>query len=450
MKKLVFSLALASMCAGTMYAQAPTEKQGSWKAYDMTMKANGLMQQADPGSVQEANSLFEQAENIIKNDIEESKAKEKFAKTALLYVQNAELQNYKLLPSFGKIQNKMPFDTLAFCQGVEAIVSSYNAAAEYNRKPNSKGKVKVDKKLEAKCSDGLKSVAMYYYYCGMFKADQGDKKACADYYSKFAQLPYTSVALTEADKNSLIEANKKTYAEARYFAAYNYYGAKAWDEAIKACDVALKDTLGTKDLYAIKCSAYSEKKDTVAWQNTLVEAAERTGDTNYYKSLIALMIEQNDVEKATSWAEKLVQADPQNKVNWYLKGTIVLGFNDFDAARSCFEKALAIDPDYPDALYYMGITYYNDITSQMQAGKFQFIGTNKPVTKKNQALYDEELSKVTGYFEKAKEYLEHLREVTPDNPKQWASALQMVYSSLDMDDKAKEMDALIENSNRAN
>lgn len=450
MKKLMLSLALLTICVGGTSAQGTAEKQGSWKAYDITVKANSLSQQETPEAMSEAAKLYAEAESIIKNDIEEAKVKEKYSKVALLYVQNAELQNYKLLPMFSKIQKNEAFDTLAFCQGVENIVDSYNVAADFNSKPNSKGKVKADKNLVAKCSDGLKSVAMYYYYCGMFKANQGDKKACADYYLKFAQLPYNSVALTEADKNALLESNKKTYAEARYFAAYNYYGAKAWKEAIAACDEALKDTVGVKDLFAIKCSAYSELKDTTSWEKTLVEAAERTGDSNYYKSLIAIMIEQKNVEKAKSWAQKLIQKDPNNKLNWYLQGTIVLGFNEFDEARKSFEKALALDPNYPDALYYMGIAYYNDITNQIQSGKFQFIGTNKAVTKKNQALYDKELAEVMSYFEKAKGYLEHLREVTPDNPKQWASALQMVYSSMNLEDKAKEMDRLIEESNRAN
>ena len=448
MKKIMLSLALASMCVGSASAQAPAEKQGSWKAYDITVKANNLMQQDSPEAIKEANELYAQAESIIKNDIEESKAKEKYSKVALLYVQNAELNNYKLLPMFGKIQQNQAFDTLAFCQGVENIVSSYNTAAEYNVKPNEKGKVKTDKKLVIKCSDGLKSVAMYYYYCGMFKAAQGDKKACGDYYLKFAKLPYESLALTEADKNELIETNKKVYAEARYFAAYNLYGAKAWNEAIAACDEALKDTVGVKDLFAIKCSAYSEMKDTVAWQKTLVEAAERTGDANYYKSLIALMIEQNDVEKAKAWADKLVKADPDNKVNWYLKGTIVLGFNEFDNARESFEKALAIDPNYPDALYYMGIAYYNEVAQNRLEGKYKLYGVVDSPNKKYQAQFDQEKAEVTGMFEKAKQYLEKLRSITPDNPKLWASALQMVYSSMGMDDKAKEMDILIESANR--
>ena len=65
------------------------------------------------------------------------------------------------------------------------------------------------------------------------------------------------------------------------------------------------------------------------------------------------------------------------------------------------------------------------------------------------ALYDKELATVKGYYKKAKPYLEHLRELTPDEPKRWASALQMVYSSLQMKEQAKEMDDLLDAANKA-
>ena len=52
------------------------------------------------------------------------------------------------------------------------------------------------------------------------------------------------------------------------------------------------------------------------------------------------------------------------------------------------------------------------------------------------------------YYAKAKPYLEHLRELTPDDAKRWASPLQMVYSSLDMKEQANEMDELLRAANQ--
>lgn len=140
-----------------------------------------------------------------------------------------------------------------------------------------------------------------------------------------------------------------------------------------------------------------------------------------------------------------------------MKGAIELNVKkDYAAARESFEKALAIDPDYKDALFNMGTAYINDIYDQRVSGKFKYIGTNRRIEGKGQAayakekaIYDKELATVKGYYKKAKPYLEHLRELTPDEPKRWASALQMVYSSLQMKEQAKEMDDLLDAANKA-
>lgn len=104
----------------------------------------------------------------------------------------------------------------------------------------------------------------------------------------------------------------------------------------------------------------------------------------------------------------------------------------------------------------MGTAYINDIYDQRMAGKFKYIGTNRRIEGKGQAayakekaIYDKELATVRSYYEKALPYLEHLRELTPNDAKRWASPLQMVYSGLGKADKAKEMDALLEAANQA-
>ncbi len=65
------------------------------------------------------------------------------------------------------------------------------------------------------------------------------------------------------------------------------------------------------------------------------------------------------------------------------------------------------------------------------AGKFKYIGTNRRIEGKGQAayakekaIYDKELATVRSYYEKALPYLEHLRELTPNDAKRWASPLQ--------------------------
>ena len=128
----------------------------------------------------------------------------------------------------------------------------------------------------------------------------------------------------------------------------------------------------------------------------------------------------------------------------------------YDEAIASFEKALAIDPDFADALYNIGAAYINKAYELIQSGKFEYVGTGKRIAGKGEAgyakakaIYDKELAEVRAIYQGALGYLEHLRELMPDNPKRWASPLQQVYSNLGEKDKAKEMDALLEQTNQA-
>lgn len=456
MKKLMLSLALSFFCLGGAQAQTAGPKPGSWKAYDKIAKADRLMGEKTEEGFNGAQALFKEAEEIIKADIAKATTEQKTDKLAQLYLQNAQLQNKMLAPILNSAQQGVPFDTLAFCNLVDNIISSYNAASENNVKPNAKGKVKSDKGIELYTKMGVMGMITFYYNCGAFMDAAGKKQESVNYFQKFVDLPRVSPVFTESERDSIYSSQAKIYSTARFNLALQNFYLKNWDKAIECADAALKDTIGVHDLYLIKINAYGEKKDSAAWQRTLIEAAQRTGQSSYLQNLMYYYMQSNKIKEATDLADKLVADDPNNKMNWFMKGAIELNIKkDYVASRASFEKALAIDPDYQDALFNMGSAYINDIYDQRMEGKFKYIGTNRRIEGKGQAayerekaIYEKELATVKSYYEKAKPYLERLRELTPNDAKRWASPLQMIYSSLNMTDKAKEMDALIEASNK--
>ena len=100
------------------------------------------MEQRNSEAFEQANALYAEAEGILNADIEKAGAEQKTDKLAQLYYQNAQLQNKMLTPILNNAQQGLPFDTLAFCKRVDNIIASFNSSAEYNKKPNAKGKVK--------------------------------------------------------------------------------------------------------------------------------------------------------------------------------------------------------------------------------------------------------------------------------------------------------------------
>ncbi len=431
MKKTVLSICLA-MTAGCAFAQ----NNAFYKAQDKMNK----------GELTEAESIVEAA-----------LANPKTTNLAKMYNMAGQIEYKIYTPELQKAAQQLPFDTVAFCTHLDKAVNYFNKSEEANQAPDEKGRVKADKMISLQNKIAIGQMLDYYNYAAMFMNANGNKEKSVEYFQKYAEMPKSAV-FTQAETDSIYASKALNYQQTRFNLAYLYYQQKDWDKTIAACDEALKDTMGTHDLYVMKIGALGEKKDSAAWAKTLIEASKRTGSSNFQQTLLYYYMSNQKIDEAMNLANSLVSDSPNDKNAWFMKGAIELNVKkDYATARQSFEKAIAIDPDFTDALFNLGTAYINDIYDQRVSGKFKYIGTNRRIEgktsdgsyQKNKAIYDKELATVKGYYEKAKPYLEHLRELTPDEPKRWASALQMVYSSLGMKDKAKEMDDLLEAANHA-
>ena len=157
MKKLILCLAVMLGGMGTASAQSD-QGIGSYKANDMVRRADNLMGQRSQEGYEQAQQLLKDAEVQLNTEIEKAKADGKNEKLALLYLQNATLQNKLMTPIINNASNGLPFDTLAFCKYVDNIVNSFNQAATYNTMPNAKGKVKENAIVSLRTKLGITSM----------------------------------------------------------------------------------------------------------------------------------------------------------------------------------------------------------------------------------------------------------------------------------------------------
>lgn len=464
MKKILISIVLAAFACSASAQVA--FNIGNYKAKDRKEKADKLKDERTPEALQQAHALYLEADSLIMSDIDKRKAAEESKKNNLwlakLYMQYGQLQETLFNPELVLASQGMPFDTLMFCQRLDASINAYNKSYEYNVKPDAKGKANNDPEITKNARSSILNKLTYYNYCGSFMNALGRKEASAEYFQKYVDLPKDAPMLSQEDRDSIYKANAKVYDEARANIAYLYYEAKDWDKAIAACDAAMGDTATLHDLFLIKLKAYETKKDSAAWRRTLLEATQRTGNVSFLQMLVQDYLQKNQRDEAVKLVDELIAKNPNDKMGWYMKGYIQLDLNkDYAAARESFKKVLDIDPDNKDALFLMGSAYINDILNQVAQKKFKYIGTDRKIYargkgaaaeaawKKENDIYQKELKTFKSYYENALPYLEHLRELTPDGAKRWASPLQQIYSNLGQTEKAKEMDALLDAANHS-
>lgn len=415
MKKVLFTIGLMLFC-GTTFAQ----NSAIFKAQTLEQK----------GDIAGAAALLEDALNNPKT-----------TKFAEMYHQAAE-DNAKLFnPELMKAAQGMPFDTVSFCKYLDKMVMFYSKSHEADVKPDEKGRVKS--KFVTQNKQRMLSMVDYYNYAAMFKYQNHDTLNAIGYFEKYLDFPNNAI-FTKNETDSIFAAKKTAYSQTALNLASLNYSRKDWDRAIKFADIAMKDTIGLRDLYIIKMQAYAAKNDSAMWLKTLTDAVAKTENEGFMQNLLYYYVSHNDVKGAETMADELATASPNSKAAWYMKGCVELNLKkSYLEARKCFEKALAIDPDYLDANVNISYTYVNQAVSDKMSGKFKFIGTNKLISKAQMPAYQKELALVQSYYKNALPYMEKVRSLAPEQPKLWAYTLQMIYENLQMKEKKAEIDNII-------
>ncbi len=132
-------------------------------------------------------------------------------------------------------------------------------------------------------------------------------------------------------------------------------------------------------------------------------------------------INAGKADVALSSFKSLVEKDPENKYYRYNYGVLLLGKNDFENAAAQFEKAVALDPEYQNAVYNLAVTY---------------VKWGSAINKKAEDSGQMENTEYKEKYQQALPYLEKSVELQPDDAPTW-ELLGKVYTVLGMNDDAQ-------------
>lgn len=363
------------------------------------------------------------------------------AKFAGLYNQAATCHAQAFNPELMKAASSAPLDTTKFITELDAMIENYTKSYEYDNMPDAKGKVKA--KYNTDNIRFIEGCLDYYFYAGIFSNQNGDKEGAGKYFAKHLNLP-NNPALS-AKKDSILKAKADNYEQCAYFSTILNYEQKKWKEILESVDAGLSNQEYAHDLYLIKAEAVLETtKDTMEYVKVLKDAVLHVDkNTSFSESLLSIYYQREDAEGALQVADDLIAARPNDKAPWYMKGCVLLNLKrDFAAARECFAKVLAIDPEDVLANANMSYAWTNDIATRRLNDEFKLID-KKTVTAKQQPAYEKELEEVRSYYRSAQPYMEKVRDLAPDRSKVWAPALQQIYANLGMEEEAKQMDDIM-------
>ncbi len=162
------------------------------------------------------------------------------------------------------------------------------------------------------------------------------------------------------------------------------------------------------------------KKEFGAAGGWLEKAREKNPkDNDLLKLLLQVYIETGRTKEAIGTYIQASENDPSNKVIFYVLGHLYRSDNQYDNSIKSFEKSLALDENYADAMMELGTTYYNWGVEILRVAQEK---------NSDDQSYKEKLKKALPYFEK-------YTQLSPGEPLVWET-LANIYGRTGQTDKA--------------
>lgn len=138
-------------------------------------------------------------------------------------------------------------------------------------------------------------------------------------------------------------------------------------------------------------------------------------DSENLNLLLNAYVQANRIKEAIEAFKLAIENEPGSKLNHYVLGILYRTIRDYDAAIAEFKEATMIDPEYGDAIYDLGATYYNWGVEEKRAAQEK--GDES-------TAYKERFKAALPYFEKVSEIRKtNAQEAASRTGHEWYSEL---------------------------
>ena len=272
-----------------------------------------------------------------------------------------EMMNEALSAGFEFYQKALPLDSI-----VE--VDKKTGAPKLNSDGTKKVKTKYSKDIIGALTSHMGDIAN----AGNVYLQNSDWANAAAAFGNYADLARSAFAIANG-----VAAPDSTLSQVRFFQGYSQYQIQDFANAYDSFTKARK--LGYTD-------------------NNIVEF-----QTSALANMVQGMIDNKDYDKAMSFIDNALKADPMNGTLHDIKGFTTELQNGVDAALPFYRKAVEVDPNYANAFFDVGRCLY------LQAQKIiddNPNATNKELVPKIKPIYDEAIP-----------FLEKASQLNPDDTK---------------------------------
>lgn len=208
------------------------------------------------------------------------------------------------------------------------------------------------------------------------------------------------------------------------------YSMKQYEKVLRYEPITAADTVQRALMMELAAKSSQQLGYELRYMQTLQKGFELYPLNEYfYTSLLACYNGIPDYEMSLAVLNRLLQLQPRNRKFLYLKGKMLQGLHQLEAASQVFQETIQVMPDDADAHAALGNVYLE------QAHEYY----NSRSLKVGDKDYAKHRSELNGYYTRAMKSYEQARQFNSQDTSLWLSGLRETYYKLN---KGKELKAL--------
>ncbi len=214
---------------------------------------------------------------------------------------------------------------------------------------------------------------------------------------------------------------------ASYFASYAYYQQKDYTNAAEYAKKAFGDQqvndMAETVFRASREASMKTRQDSLNY----VEELKNINVDKYFVQITTILDNLGDEEAEIKMIDEALAKNPQNKVAYFTRGSMLNSKKQYDDAAKDFLKAVEIDPQFIQAWFNLGVCY-------SQKG----FDLNEKYSDKNGRIPTDKAAEVTANLKEAVKYYEEVQKLDPNHEQisNWPMQLRMLYNAVGEKDKA--------------
>ncbi len=304
--------------------------------------------------------------------------------------------------------------------GVIKAAEYYEKAIEFDKKGNEKGK---------QIGRYKKEIGQALVFFGNELTNAGVEAFNKENYTA-AVKAFSSILDLNKNEYAIAIQGEKTDTSIIYNAALAAYNGEDWENAEKYFGQAIDLKYGGGDAVLLLDQVYQNAGDSTKMDANLKKGFELyPEDSRILTALINYYLTTKQNDKAFDYLNTAIEKDATNPSFYYARGVLNDNSKNFDKALADYNKCLELDPEYFNALYNVGVMYFNKGVEQMNDANSE---TDSKKYNEKKKVGEATLKEALPYFEKAE-------KLAPDNANKQAvlESLKTLYYRFDMTNKYK-------------